>query len=465
MFAEIVRRRNVRRVLVTLPATAVGGAAAALNPVLAVIPLAVTGFIAIAAHPELLAVLLLLVLPFNDLVAQVAPGPIATSYGVAKDLVLLLLVVTALGRTTVSKPAMPGGSLAAFGVLLLAALVASVQVETPTQALYGIRASYEPILLVFVLPIVMNETWRRRALRVVLLVGQVAAVVALVSWSRGLDWLLTTRIDPQAVQFSTFFATGSATPRAFSPFVGPNELGASMLIIIAIAWWYPTLRRGTRVALSVLPIVAVILSQSRSAQVGLIALVWLGIAVRFYFATRRRNGGLVLAMSLIAAIVSAALILTIGQSVFKIGPNDLSSVGHLDSIIRSISVAVDHPLGLGPGVVGPRAFVFTATPVLAESFFLVVLLESGFIAAGAFLVILVVTVRQLWSSVLEVGRPDDALAFSGLALMAAVLPNLLFLPSLQDAGFGWLYWCCLGLCLPSLLPDVGRATPQVSGQF
>jgi hypothetical protein len=211
---------------------------------------------------------------------------------------------------------------------------------------------------------------------------------------------------------------------------GPNELGAYLDIALAVIVTRTDWSIRRRAALCVLPLVGIYLARSRSGLIGVVLLA----AVCIIRTARSRFG---IGTILTIAVAAAAVPFLSNQS------GDLSLTGHATSLQTGLGNALTHPLGYGLGNVGPRAILTSQNPVLVESFWLLMALESGLLVLVAYLLLLTRTVRLT-------ARAGDG--FLAAALLASVIVSQLVLPSMQDGPVSFTFWLVLALAVNAQRP-------------
>ncbi len=382
---------------------------------------------------------LAVVLASNGLLTLVlGRGAVSTGVGAVKDVLLAVLVVLAalaLQRGGQRPCRWFAGVLVLLAVLMALGVAAGVRAGPTTAALYGWRNDYEPLLLLAAVPVLATTGVRRQLAPLLAGTAQVAATVSVLTWLTGLSFL--ERLFGAPPYEPAYFMMASVRPRAFAPYVGPNEMAAATCVVVAFiacrGEW--TVRR--RATLCVLPVVAVLLSQSRSGALGLAVLAVTLAARAAYQRSRRVLLLLVVACSVLAAVVVATYAALVGI--------DISLVGHAASLQEATSRLAAHPLGGDLGSVGPRAERFVAQPVLVESFVLLLAIEAGVLALVAYLALLVVVaVAALRRGTLE--------AFTAVAALAAVSVSQLVLPTMQEGPVSFLVWIVVGLGVAASAP-------------
>ncbi|NQX35583.1 O-antigen ligase [Herbiconiux sp. VKM Ac-2851] len=382
---------------------------------------------------------LVVLLPFNGLVSQVTEGSfIPTLYGAAKDFILLGILLVALISGRVKQ--VPAPVVALVFITVVSAMASAIFTPDFLQASYGWRNDYEPLLLLIAVPAIADVGSVRRILALVLVMGQISAAVAVVTWTRGLEWLFDIGRLPVANpdDFPTsLFSSGSNWPRAFSPYVAPNEMAVVMASVLAVIWLFPRIRGSVRMLLSVLPVVAIILSGSRSALLGAVVLACV-LAARSIYSRSSLLSVSFLVLAAIGVLAGAGLYITnqLGDG------GDPSLGGHSSSLDEGLRTLVQNPFGVGLGLVGPRAANYEQS-YHVESFWLLIGLEAGVIVLGLFVILMLVLVRRSVTS-------KSSLGFLGAAVLAASLVSQLVLPTFQEGAVSFLVWLLVGLSLTAL---------------
>jgi hypothetical protein len=382
---------------------------------------------------------LVVLLPFNGLISQVAEGTaIPGLYGAAKDFLLLGILLVAIISGRVRR--VPATVVATVALIVTLALVSGIFTSSVLQASYGWRNDYEPLLLLIAVPAIVDLTSVRRILALVIVMAQVSAGIAVASWSRGLEWLFDIGRLPVANQddFPTsLFSSGSIRPRAFSPYVAPNEMAVVMAALLAVVWLIPGLRGWQRILLSVLPVAAVVLSESRSGILGAIVLACV-LAARGLHKRSAVLAGAFLLMAVVGVVSGAVLYIT---NLLDDG-GDPSIGGHSLSLESGIATLMQNPFGLGLGRVGPRAAQYDDS-YHVESFWLLIGLESG-------IVVMVLYVALMGYLVTKSVRSSSDLSFTAAAVISASLVSQLVLPAFQEGAVSFTVWLLVGLAFVSI---------------
>lgn len=242
--------------------------------------------------------------------------------------------------------------------------------------------------------------------------------------------------------------------RIASTLRGANPLGAyliipiSLLVVLLLSNWRTWLQAGFLAEL----LLVLFFTFSRSAWVGavLAVLVILLLSVRTRPA-RRVTVGIVAGVVVAAAGLTAAFHASPRFENFIFHTQTHSAVphssnqGHSSAVRAGLNDAWHHPLGDGPGTAGP-ASIYNGwhQPRIAESYFIQIAQETGWLGLGIFLLINAGVAYLLWI------RRADPLALSLLAsLIGLTFVNMLS-HAWADDTLAYVWW---GLAGVAMAPD------------
>lgn len=406
--------------------------------------------ITVCAMPPLLAA--------NGLFSQLAgDGALATAVGAVKDLALGVLTLRLLvaGRWR----RVPPPVVWLTGAYLALGAISAVWSTSAYAAAYGFRNDFYPVLwLVVTCDVFADRDLRSRFGASCAATAAAAAVLLIVTWSRGLSWLASVHVlrpESSSPVPSTFFSSGSVRPRGFSPWEAPNIAGVALTLMLGVALLAAPARPWLKAVTAIPVVAAVALTGSRSSILGLAAMLGLLVlrVIWLRWGTRR-------------AAAAAGLLLVAGVAgvwgyFFQSGRmlQDPSLVGHAASIGDGFHLIAQHPWGVGVGDVGQRSLT-AGEGILLESSWFLIAVEATVLALAAFVLLqLVVVVRCL-------AAPRDAHSFVGPALVAASLASQLSLPMIQEGSFSHLFWMGLGLGLAAAVsaPGIGEAAGRTTAR-
>lgn len=197
--------------------------------------------------------------------------------------------------------------------------------------------------------------------------------------------------------------------RAFATMRGPNTLGAYLLIPLAFGLYCLTQRRRRALATvaALLGILALVLTDSRSAWLGAGAMVLAmgGLFMpRQVFITWAKR--LIIPVIVILALLgwAAVNVPALRLAIFHSSPGDPtltegSTDAHWAATWQGIKGVIAAPLGTGPGSAGPASFYNTkGGPRLSEDYFVQIGQEAGVLGMLLFLAISFLVAKALWQT-------------------------------------------------------------------
>lgn len=195
---------------------------------------------------------------------------------------------------------------------------------------------------------------------------------------------------------------------------GPNPLGAyaGMVVALVVAVvvktkaWLNTRYRWAIIILSVCSLVALWLSYSRSAWIGVLAGV--GVVLAVTVARRLPRWGWVATLGVVGALVGGLIVARDSSFVSNVllheNPEGGSAISsneeHAGSLVFGLERLVQQPLGAGVGSTG-SASLYTDNPVIIENQYLFIAHEAGWSGLVLFIAIFVIVMVRLWR-----GRKD-----------------------------------------------------------
>ncbi len=340
--------------------------------------------------------------------------------------------------------------------------------------IYGLRNYLEPLVVLYLLRSVPVSRRQLRWLTLVILA--VSLVMALVGiyqvafWNFGDLYNWGFREADGTIPNAFYTAEVERQPhlRAIGTVTSPNELGlmlvlaTALALVLALQSERPLWQRGLLLAMMTTYGVAILLTYSRSSLVGLVGmlavLAVLEIGVRNLGQTLRyavRSPGTILALIALAAllVVGAERVGLVARITRAINMNDPSAVGHLASYEASIPFILDHPLGIGMGMAGPRALKFSDRLKIehVESSWLQLMMEIGM--PGALFVmfvylLMVWTLRAQRRAAAPTADPFfDAISLGAQATWLGAMVAFTFLPLMQELQLMSYLWLAAGIPL------------------
>lgn len=238
--------------------------------------------------------------------------------------------------------------------------------------------------------------------------------------------------------------------RAFSTLSGPNDLGAYLLLPLALAaaLFWKNRRDILALAMLVIGTVTLFLTGSRSAWIGAfcaLAMLALLQVPRKQMMTWLKVGALPLVAAGVLFLWLATIVPVLRLAIFHSSPGDAhllegSSQEHWNAVVAGLQNAFYHPFGQGVGIAGPASAYNTyAPPMIAENYFIQLAQEVGWYGLALFLAITVALVRQLWARRAEVLPCALLASFVGLSSIG------LFLHVWADDPMAMVWWAVAGL--------------------
>jgi hypothetical protein len=442
-------------------------------PLIAFVALDVALLIGAARRPWTGLLVLLVGLPLNGIVSQVAPGLLdlsptaSTVLSAWHDAIVAGIAVAALiawfrapRRTTL---------LEALIVAMLA-LGAIYVIASPVRltALYAYRTLYEPAILLLAIGALVRVRGlpARFAEHAATGFASMAAVAAVFAWPQvyvlGFRYLNTFYTnDGQRLHWS-YLATGINQPRGVGTLTSPNEFGAVLAIAIVLLA-VPNLVRGplwVRTWMFVACGLGLLLSFSRSgmlaALVGLVVLLFLArdhwdriarlpATIRSASAARIAS----IAAPLLAGAVLVGLVFTTSGAPKlveqTVSGNEPSAQARPASVRQGVNVVLINPLGLGLGTAGPKAARFgesaTPTRILTETWYLVYAIQLGVLGLLLLIAVAIVLLLDLWRSR---GSP---LSRAVIAMAVGLGAAAMFIPVIEEPTVFTPLWAFAGLAV------------------
>ncbi|WP_295786161.1 O-antigen ligase [uncultured Microbacterium sp.] len=394
------------------------------------------------------------VLPANGVTSAFLHGASATAFGAIKDALVLGMFVLVVVTGRLRRVPVPIVVLVLMIVGL--GLVSGVWTSSLTQAAYGWRNDFLPFLALIVTPAVLDRRHVPILATAFVAVSQLAAITTILTWSQGLKWLFTLGVFPvpTGAPFpSSLFVAGSIVPRGFSPYAAPNESAAVATMMLAVLWTRPRWPLWLKGTLTLLPLIAIYLTQSRSGYIGL-AMLAVALVAWAVFRVRPAMVWALLTIMTAAGVAGVTLYLYIDKVISHVA--DPSLIGHSDSLLENVPFLVTHPFGYGLGMVGPRALTFSSDAILVESFFLLLAIESGVLVMLLFAVLLV----YLFQGGLRARTLDG---FLTSAVIAGSIVSFTVLPTLQEGPVAYTLWILCGMGIVAARsggPGTARVHPR-----
>ncbi len=416
-------------------------------------------------RPFYLFALLFLALPFHVFAVRVMTGPLNLAPGMIdlfaywKEGVMALLAGVLAVRRLVGQDRYRVAVYPFDLGLLVVAVVMGLYVFVGPRldiGIYGFRNYLEPLVLFYLLramPVTGRELkWLIGGMLLVSVVMAVFGIYQVRVWTFTdlYNWGFREADGTIPTAFYTAEVERQPHLRAVSTVTSPNELGLMMMVTVAICLVLliqshrPLWQRYVLIGIAALCGVCILYTYSRSTLVGLVvmllALAVLEIGLRnlgHALGYVLHRPGTILALVLVAVlmVVGAERVGLVARITRAISLNDPSAVGHLASYEASIPFILEHPVGVGMGMAGPRALKFANEVNIehVESSYLQMMMEIGIPAT---LFVLGVLLWMVWTLRRQRGRIGNsffqAINIAAQASWLGALAAFAFLPLMQD---------------------------------
>lgn len=237
--------------------------------------------------------------------------------------------------------------------------------------------------------------------------------------------------------------------RAFATMRGPNTLGAYLLIGLALAgvMFTKTSRRVLVAASAGLGLIALGLTGSRSAWVGLLAMIAVLAAMtlpKAHLVKLIKYGSVPAVVLLLFVAWASVNIGAVRQAVFHSSPGDDSLFEgstelHWQVTTDGLRLALQHPLGMGPGNSGPATYYRDIGVNLPENYFVQIWQEIGILGLVLFVVICWLITKRLYRARDELWPRALLVSFVGLTVVNV------FLHGWADDPTAMTWWGLAGL--------------------
>ncbi|MCA9869966.1 MAG: O-antigen ligase family protein [Anaerolineae bacterium] len=375
---------------------------------------------------------LLALLPFHDQAIRIVtwqlgwPESRITLLSLWKEGIIVLLAAVIVvqhfsGRRKIRAKAYHFDLWLAALVLLSAAYI--LVSATVSIGVFGFRNYFEPLAIFFLVRLMPFS--RREMTRLLIILAGVAGVVALfgIYQARFIDF--PTMISMGYVDeygnlpyaFKTALQDGAPRPRAISTVTGPNQLAIYLNIFILLTGYALVRLRGSAfrslwrraliAGLLAVYVLCLLLTYSRGGLLALVvSLMGTGAILVYERGVKRtwhelvHNRWLWLGMALAALAAVGGLVVTgFARRIWRgLTGQDPAALGHLTSLDAALDFVAHNPLGVGMGMVGPRALRFWQDAQIqhTESTYFQFGMEMGLIGMALLLVVLLSLVTTLW---------------------------------------------------------------------
>jgi hypothetical protein len=301
--------------------------------------------------------------------------------------------------------------------------------------LKGLQYDLEFVLPYFagrvaILSLRQQEFWARVAVWIIAVVA-VLGMIEVFFLGPGPRTIFYTSLSGEEELSAPFHAGGFEGLRASSTMVGPLEF-ATLCMVGLIIWWVYSknpLPAGLIAA-------GLICSVTRSATLGTAGAISL-------LAYRLNQGKRFLVYSIVGVLLLLAAIPIVGLNDYlsiSAKAQDLSAETHRNEILEGVRYVIIHPLGTGPGSVGPLAFQRNPDALQIEDTYLAFSAQYGFFTAICF-------IGFLWSAFRSVWRNNTRLGHLATGILVGFSLVMVVLLIHQDFRLACWVWFPVGLAI------------------
>lgn len=249
---------------------------------------------------------------------------------------------------------------------------------------------------------------------------------------------------------------------------GANPLGAYLILIIPVFIFFSTRDRLVRIFSTLLGLVALFFTYSRSAYVGFVVTV---LIIFYYlkfdnhsFSREFKKAIYYLAIGVVLLIIALALMLrnnsTFDNIFFHTNKNSTAAASsntvRFSDLRTNTENFIKHPLGQGVGIAGPASVHNNHPAMIAENFYIQIGQETGYLGFIVFLAINIIVGYRLYL------RRDDPLA---LLLFASLIGlSLVNMVSHEwgDDTLSLIWWAFAGVALSPKLKEKTKVNARTS---
>lgn len=448
-----------------------------------------------ARRPLPALALLLCLLPFHTGLILVLRNWVGTGdllvqmVGAWKEAVLVGLVLAAAARAWRARGGGARPSLiTGLGLVFLAIVALRSGLDLLHHGdlravLFGARNLAEfAVLMVTVAVLRPGPDLLRRTAWTLVPIAALVAEIALAVLAFGLPLYTVIYRNVAGTLNSSFLVQfgGEYHARASGTYISPNEFGLAMAVFmcaVIVPLWPEGQSRRLLAASGTLVSVALLLSYSRSAWLGLVVgvlvvaillrrrlFVFVSAVDRRFAGHRRVGVGILAAAALLGLLAVSTRAVAFLLATFR--GAEPSAAGRSESLVNGLAVLLHSPLGLGIGSAGPKAVGLDPTAILTENWYLVYGIQLGWAGLAALALLAAVTVTLLARRVRAASRVDGPipygprLAAGALAALVGALVGGLVIPSFLDLPGSMTIWA-LAVAAAGLTDD--NAGPVSAG--
>lgn len=336
---------------------------------------------------------------------------------------------------------------------ILALLQGNVNSDALVYALFA-NLRYLGFMMLVIAVASVSGVIRKHILKVVMISASVVVLFGLLQLFLPYDFLKHFGYGPNTIPAFQTVDNKLDYQRIQSTLRGANPLGAYLVVVISVlgaAWLKFAKYRIHLTFFGVLSSVVLLFSFSRSAYLGVLIVVMVGVAMTINKQWRRRAAGL---LAILLVVVSLGFLSLRDQSVVQ---NTLfhsddssksaqsSNAGRAAALETGLHDVTTEPLGRGPGTAGPESTRNKYPARISENYFLQIGQEVGWLGLALFVMINIMIGAELWY------QRRDALGLATLSSLAGLTFVNLISHAWADDTLGLLWWGLAGVVVGSVI--------------
>ena len=323
-----------------------------------------------------------------------------------------------------------------------------------TAVIAGIKTNLVVLALFLSAQMLSSYFDSDRLIKLILYPAAAVVVIAILQpWVFTPDLLAQIGYNQNSILPGQFIESSQSTIRVFSTLGGPNQLG-TYLIIPAVLCLTIAIKRRQPIWLAgyILSFIALYMTHSRSALIGIILATFIAVVVSL----KKKSQLIIFAATLVLSLSTILVFSKVNfctqfpQITTKIihgdcnsgvlGGSDLQHINALKSGVDKISA---RPIGYGLGTAGPASF-YTPNPLIVENWYLQIAIEVGILGLIAYIVFFALLIKKFYISS-QVNDSNSQISLALLSIIVGVGVSAFFLHSLADSTLSIILFAILGI--------------------
>jgi O-antigen ligase len=394
--------------------------------------------------------LVLILLPFHAFTVTVAGYFLSYKevFSAWKEVLVLLLAFSSFYIWLKNKKTLPFDivNICVLIIIGLSLAISLINRDWHVAMLIGLKTNIVPLVLFLCAQIAANLFNDKKLKQLILIPAALVTVIALLQpFIFSPNFLQSIGYgSPSAngvILAGQYIESSANTIRAFSTLGGPNQLGAYLLVPTLItAAFFISKRNWKYLVLTLFFTAGVFVSYSRSAWIGLVCGILVLIGLKLPKKVRIASFGIV---SVFIGLVLLLLLLPNRCIVSNVLPKSLihgscesgqlagSDQQRIESQKAGFKAIIARPLGYGLGSAGPASF-YNQKPLITESWYLQIAIETGIIGLILYIVLFVALARDFLLRSIS-NTSNNVWPSAMLAVLVSISVAALFLHTWTDS--------------------------------